>query len=80
MLVGKQLEVYRADSEEEQDDVLLDDFNDEIEQWIIDALKGIGCDTAMSVLALPADEIAERADLEIETVEDVLKILRAEFE
>jgi N utilization substance protein A len=80
MLVGKQLEVYRADSEEEQDDVLLDDFNDEIEQWIIDALKGIGCDTAKSVLALPADEIAERADLEIETVEDVLKILRAEFE
>ena len=80
MLVDKQLEVYRADSEEEQDDVLLDDFNDEIEQWVIDALKGIGCDTAKSVLAIPADEIAERADLEIETVEDVLKILREEFE
>ena len=79
MLVGKRIEVYRADAEE-QEDVLLDDFNDEIEQWIIDALKEIGCDTAKSVLAIPADEIAERADLEIETVEDVLKILKAEFE
>ncbi len=79
MLVGKRIEVYRADAEE-QEDVLLDDFNDEIEQWVIDALKEIGCDTAKSVLALPADEIAERADLEIETVEDVLKILKAEFE
>ena len=80
MLVDKQLEVYRAGSEEEQDGVLLDDFNDEIEQWVIDALKGIGCDTAKSVLAIPADEIAERSYLEIETVEDVLKILHAEFE
>ncbi|MBQ7640040.1 MAG: transcription termination/antitermination protein NusA [Bacteroidales bacterium] len=79
MLVGKRIEVYRADAEE-QEDVLLDDFNDEIEQWVIDALKEIGCDTAKSVLALPAEEIAERADLEIETVEDVLKILKAEFE
>ena len=79
MLVGKRIEVYRADAEE-QEDVLLDDFNDEIEQWVIDALKEIGCDTAKSVLAIPADEIAERADLEIETVEDVLKILKAEFE
>ena len=79
MLVGKRIEVYRADAEE-QEDVLLDDFNDEIEQWIIDALKEIGCDTAKSVLAIPADEIAERADLEIETVEDVLKVLKAEFE
>ena len=80
MLVGKQLEVYRADSEEEQDDVLLDDFNDEIEQWIIDALKGIGCDTAKSVLALPVKELVMRADLEEETAEEVQRILRAEFE
>lgn len=81
-LVGYEIEVYRDEEEAEEDidDVLLDDFNDEIEGWIIDALKAIGCDTAKSVIAIPADEIAQRADLEIETVEEVLSILKAEFE
>lgn len=82
MLVGYNIDVYRDLDEEDNDeeDVLLDDFNDEIEQWILDALKGIGCDTAKSVLAIPADEIAQRADLELETVQDVLAIFKAEFE
>ena len=59
---------------------MLDDFSDEIDQWVIDALKKMGCDTAKSVLALPAEEIMQRADLEEETVADVQRILRAEFE
>ena len=59
---------------------MLDDFSDEIDQWIIDALKGIGCDTAKSVLALPTEEIMRRADLEEETAVEVQRILRAEFE
>lgn len=82
LLAGYELDVYRdiEEDEEDEDDVMLDEFNDEIEQWVIDALKGIGCDTAKSVLAIPADEIAQRADLESETVEDVFKILKAEFE
>lgn len=82
-LSGYRIDVYRLDedqNEAEEDDVYLDDFSDEIEQWIIDALKGIGCDTARSVLAIPAEEIARRADLEEETVQDVLNILNAEFE
>lgn len=82
LLAGYELDVYRdiEEDEEDEDDVMLDEFNDEIEQWVIDALKGIGCDTAKSVLAIPAEEIAQRADLESETVEDVFKILKAEFE
>ena len=60
--------------------MLLDDFADEIDDWIIDALKKIGCDTAKSVLALPTEEVMQRADLEEETVLEVQKILRAEFE
>ena len=84
MLVGKEIEVWRElpkdDLEEEEEDVLLMDFNDVIEEWIIEKLQGIGCDTAKSVLALSAEDIAKRADLEDETVEEVLEILRAEFE
>lgn len=80
-LVGYELDVYRDDPEDEfEEDVKLDDFSDEIEQWIIDALKAIGCDTAKDVLAIPTEEIVKRADLEVETVEDVLNILRSEFE
>ena len=85
MLVDKEIEVWRdtpktdtADADEE--DVLLDEFNNEIDQWIIDKLKSIGCDTAKSVLAINPDELALRADLEDETVEDIRKILSAEFE
>ena len=82
MLAGYQIEVYRDidEAEIDEEDVMLDEFNDEIEQWIIDALKGIGCDTAKSVLALPVKELVMRADLEEETAEEVQRILRAEFE
>ena len=79
---GSNIKLVFRDSEggEEEEDVMLDEFNDEIEQWIIDALKGIGCDTAKSVLALPVEEICHRADLDEETVVEVQKILKAEFE
>jgi len=84
MLVGKEIEVWRElpkdEMEEEEEDVLLTAFNDDIEEWIIERLQSIGCDTAKSVLALSASDIAKRADLEDETVEEVLEILRAEFE
>ena len=84
MLVGKEIEVWRElptdDSEDAEEDVLLVEFNDVIEEWIIEKLQNIGCDTAKSVLALSAEDIAKRADLEDETVEEVLDILRAEFE
>ena len=83
MLADYDIEAYREVDENEQadeEDVLLEEFSDEIEGWIIDQLKNIGLDTAKSVLALPVDEIARRSDLEEETVEDVQRILRAEFE
>ena len=79
MLVGQEIEVFR-ELDEEEEDVLLVDFNDVIEDWIIEKLQNIGCDTAKSVLALSPEDIAKRADLEDETVEEVLDILRAEFE
>ena len=84
MLVGKEIEVWRELPEEndieEEEDVLLSEFDDVIDAWVIEKLQGIGCDTAKSVLALSAADIAKRADLEDETVEEVLDILRAEFE
>ena len=83
MLVGKEIEVWReldTVDEDAEEDVLLSDFSNEIEPWIIEKLQNIGCDTAKSVLAISADDIAKRADLEDETVEEVLNILRAEFE
>jgi transcription termination/antitermination protein NusA len=78
-LTGYELDVFR-DLDEIEDDVDLDEFSDEIEGWIIDALKGIGCDTARSVLDLDRDDIIRRADLEEETVDEVIRILKAEFE
>ena len=78
MLVGKEIEVWREQDDEE--DVLLSEFSNEIDPWIIERLQAIGCDTAKSVLAFPQAEIAERADLEDETVAEVFKILSAEFE
>ena len=84
MLVGKEIEVWRElpkdDVEAEEEDVLLSEFDDVIDAWIIEKLQSIGCDTAKSVLALSAEDIAKRADLEDETVEEILAILRAEFE
>ena len=60
--------------------MLRSEFSNEIDQWVIDRLEAIGCDTAKSVLALAPEDIAKRADLEDETVEEVMGILRAEFE
>ena len=77
MLTGYDIDVYR---EIEEEDVALTEFTDEIEPWIIEALKAAGCDTAKSVLELPVEEIASRADLEIEQAEKVVEVLKAEFE
>ncbi len=77
MLTGYDIDVYR---EIEEEDVALSEFADEIEPWVIEALKSAGCDTAKSVLELPVEEIATRADLEIEQAEKVVEILKAEFE
>ena len=77
MLTGYDIDVYR---EIEEEDVALSEFADEIEPWVIEALKNAGCDTAKSVLELPVEEIATRADLEIEQAQKVVEILKAEFE
>lgn len=78
-LCGYELDVYR-DGEVDIEDVDLEEFADEIDGWIIDELKAIGCDTAKSVLELKVEELVQRTDLELETVEEVVKILRSEFE
>jgi N utilization substance protein A len=78
-LTGYNIDVYR-DSDVDQEDVDLEEFSDEIESWIIDELKAIGCDTAKSVLELSVDELVKRTDLEEETINDVKNILKAEFE
>jgi N utilization substance protein A len=80
MLIGMEIDVFRDLEDEDEEDVLLSDFSDEIDEWIITALNNIGCDTAKSVLALPVSEIVRRADLDDETVAEVQRILRAEFE
>ncbi|MBQ7467584.1 MAG: transcription termination/antitermination protein NusA [Bacteroidales bacterium] len=84
MLVGREIEVWREapkdEAGSEEEDVLLADFSNEIDAWIIEKLQSIGLDTAKSVLALTPEDVAKRADLEDETVEEVFKILRSEFE
>jgi len=79
-LTDFEIDVYRDSDEVEVDDVELDEFSDEIEAWIIEELKNIGCDTARSVLKLSVEELVRRSDLEEETISDVLKILASEFE
>jgi N utilization substance protein A len=80
-LTGYELDVYRDDEGvEEEFDIDLDEFSDEIETWVIDELKRIGCDTGRSVLNLTAAELERRTDLEKETIEEVRKILQAEFQ
>ncbi|NNC94301.1 MAG: transcription termination/antitermination protein NusA [Chitinophagales bacterium] len=79
-LVGYDIDVYRDIDEEEEVDIDLDEFTDEIEPWMIDELKGIGCDTAKSVLELSAEELNRRTELEEEMIQEILKILREEFE
>lgn len=78
-LTGYEIDVYR-DSDDEGEDVDLDEFADEIDSWIIDELKAIGCDTAKSVLLLSTDELVKRTDLEEETIKEIVKILKSEFE
>ena len=78
-LTGYEIDVYR-DTDEDVEDVTLDEFSDEIEQWIIDEFKSVGCDTAKAVLELSDEELVKRTDLEEETVKEVKRILRSEFE
>ncbi|MCW3805079.1 transcription termination factor NusA [Plebeiibacterium marinum] len=78
-LTGYELDVYR-EMEEDDEDVNLDEFADEIEPWILDEIKAIGCDTAKSVLDLTVEDLVKRTDLEQETIEEVIRILSAEFE
>ena len=77
-LTGYEIDVYREDIDSE--DVDIQEFSDEIDQWIIDELKAIGCDTAKSVLELEVKELVKRTDLEEETIREVIRILKAEFE
>ncbi|NMB71404.1 MAG: transcription termination/antitermination protein NusA, partial [Bacteroidales bacterium] len=79
-LTGYEIDVYREAGTEEDEDVNLDEFADEIDGWILDELKAIGCDTAKSVLSLSVEDLVKRTDLEEETVREVRKILKAEFE
>jgi len=80
MLTGYTIDVFREQSEEDNEDIYLDEFKDEIEEWVIEAIKGIGLDTAKSVLKAPREMLIEQADLEEDTVDEVLRILRSEFE
>ena len=79
-LVGLEIDVFRELSEFEEEDVDLEEFNDEIEAWVIEELKRVGLDTAKSVLTLSKDELLRRTDLEEETIENVMRILNQEFE
>jgi transcription termination factor nusA len=81
MLTGYTIDVFRElDEQTAEEDIYLDEFSDEIDKWVIDAIKSIGLDTARQVLNAPREMLIEKADLEEETVDNVLNILRAEFE
>ena len=80
MLTGYEIDVYREMSEQDMDDIYLDEFNDEIDQWVLDAFKAIGLDTAKDVLGTSKEELLAKTDLEEETIDEVLRILSAEFE
>ena len=80
MLTGYIIDVYRDTEETFEEDIYLDEFKDEIDSWVIEAIKNIGCVTAKSVLATPREVLIEKADLEEDTVDQVLGVLRAEFE
>jgi N utilization substance protein A len=79
-LTGYEIDVYREAGTEDEEDVNLEEFADEIEGWVIDELKAIGCDTAKSVLDLSVEDLVKRTDLEEETIREVVEILRTEFE
>ena len=80
MLTGYEIDVYREINEQDFDDIYLDEFNDEIDQWVLDSFKAIGLDTAKDVLGAGKEELLKQTDLEEETIDDVLRILAAEFE
>lgn len=81
MLTEYTIDVFReVEGNEENEDVNLDEFSDEIDQWVLDAIKALGYRTAKEVLNAPREMLIERADLEESTVDDVLRILKAEFE
>ena len=80
MLTDYTIDVFRDIDTADEEDIYLDEFADEVEPWVIEALKEIGCNTAKAVLALAPEEIMERADLEEQTVDDLLRVLSAEFE
>ena len=82
MITGYTIDVFReADENEPQiDDINLDEFKDEIDSWVVDALKSAGYQTARQILAASSEEVADQADLEVNTVEDVIKVLKEEFE
>lgn len=81
MLTEYEIEVFRdVDDGFDEEDIFLDEFLDEIDPWVIEVLKGIGCDTAKNVLAIPRDELIKRTDLEEETVDEVIRVLKAEFD
>lgn len=79
-LTGYEIDVFRESGTEDEEDVNLDEFSDELDAWVIGELKSIGCDTAKSVLELTVEDLMQRTDLEEETVRDVVRILKAEFE
>ena len=80
-LTGYTIDVFRElDEQSAEEDIYLDEFSDEIDQWVIDAIKGIGLDTARQVLNAPREMLIEKADLEVETVDSVLNVLKSEFE
>ena len=78
-LSGYEIDVYR-ESTEDDEDVNLEEFADEIESWVLDELKSIGCDTAKSVLNLSVEDLVKRTDLEEETIKELVNVLKAEFE
>jgi N utilization substance protein A len=81
MLTGYTIAVFREIADEDaEEDIYLDEFSDEIDQWVIDAVKAIGLDTAKQVINAPRELLIEKADLEEETVDGMLRILKAEFE
>jgi len=79
-MVGYDIDVYRDEVVDTGDDIVLSEFSDEIDQWMIDELYKIGCDTAKSVLALDREELIRRTELEEENVDDIISVLNAEFE
>ena len=80
MLTGYTIEVFRDIDEVNEEDIYLDEFRDEIDGWVIDQLKKIGCSTAKNVLATERERLIKEADLEEVTVDEILKILKSEFE